>query len=396
MSPQCHGCCERGRDPHIEDYIPWNGVMRILNAYHAYLYPLMPIVHWPTFVQQLVARHDERDRRWRAFVFSLLAYSIVQLPRATLSFLDITECVRLHQECFASSKALQNWSLKDIAIIDIATLYCQHIYLATIMRKHLANTTLTKAIRLSFELKLHLDEPPPGIDSVEQEVRLRIFWLLYGSDRTITVLDESFMLISDGDVTAPYPTAVDDEPVPPGLLDLLNAPSLSSSVFTESFNRILDDLPHELRWQVGTDYTPVGGDGKVGSDAFAICRVNLLITQALIRSAIQQYAFANGEDDAALHVSPRKLVLDMLDSMSTESLTANGDSLRMKVLYFFLSETQQQPGAQDASTTPSYNFELLSQYLRLREQQEANILHEAANSSEGSRAASPSVAPETT
>lgn len=284
-----------------------------------------------------------------------------------------------------------------------------------------------------------------------------------GSDRTITVLDESFMLISDGDVTAPYPTAVDDEyitragsfpqpagktsvlagfhhisrlfhllglilatlrsrrsqsrprPVPPGLLDLLNAPSLSSSVFTESFNRILDDLPHELRWQVGADYTPVGGDGKVGSDAFAICRVNLLITQALIRSAIQQYAFANGEDDAALHVSPRKLVLDMLDSMSTESLTANGDSLRMKVLYFFLSETQQQPGAQDASTTPSYNFELLSQvsvvspsrplprrltepqqYLRLREQQEANILHEAANSSEGSRAASPSVAPETT
>lgn len=93
----------------------------------------MPIVHWPTFVQQLVARHDERDRRWRAFVFSLrtsaytrqsltctVAYSIVQLPRATLSFLDITECVRLHQECFASSKALQNWSLKDIAIIDIA------------------------------------------------------------------------------------------------------------------------------------------------------------------------------------------------------------------------------------------------------------------------------------
>lgn len=31
----------------------------------------MPVVHWPTFVQQLISREDERNRRWRAFVFSL-------------------------------------------------------------------------------------------------------------------------------------------------------------------------------------------------------------------------------------------------------------------------------------------------------------------------------------
>lgn len=33
--------------------------------------PLMPVVHWPTFSQQLVAREDERSDTWRAFVLSL-------------------------------------------------------------------------------------------------------------------------------------------------------------------------------------------------------------------------------------------------------------------------------------------------------------------------------------
>jgi hypothetical protein len=33
--------------------------------------PLMPIVHWPTFSQQLVAREDEKSETWRAFLLSL-------------------------------------------------------------------------------------------------------------------------------------------------------------------------------------------------------------------------------------------------------------------------------------------------------------------------------------
>jgi hypothetical protein len=31
----------------------------------------MPVLHWPTFSQQLVAREDERSDSWRAFVLSL-------------------------------------------------------------------------------------------------------------------------------------------------------------------------------------------------------------------------------------------------------------------------------------------------------------------------------------
>lgn len=41
---------------------------------------LMPVVHWPTFSQQLVAREDERSDAWRAFVLSLGQSPMVPLP----------------------------------------------------------------------------------------------------------------------------------------------------------------------------------------------------------------------------------------------------------------------------------------------------------------------------
>lgn len=82
----------------------------------------MPCVHWPSFVQRLVAREDEHDRRWRGFLFALLAYSIVQLPRPSLRFVDVHELVRYHQQCFSASRALQSRSFKDVSSVDIATL----------------------------------------------------------------------------------------------------------------------------------------------------------------------------------------------------------------------------------------------------------------------------------
>jgi len=50
--------------------------------------PLMPIVHWPTFSQQLVAREDEKSETWRAFLLSLGTESAFREdPQLTLSHL---------------------------------------------------------------------------------------------------------------------------------------------------------------------------------------------------------------------------------------------------------------------------------------------------------------------
>lgn len=183
-------------------------------------------------------------------------------------------------------------------------------------------------------------------------------------------MDDTPMLIWDWDMQVPYALAVDDEfitklgafPQPAGrtsalagfqfvsrifhllgvvlsalrarrnphpnaeLADLLSLPRyVLSSRYTQVLDDILADLPPELQLKV--ERNPRPGQGSEEHTAFEICRVNILITQAMTRQAIQQYAQALGEEDAELHPSPRKLVIDMLETMPTESLTANGDSL---------------------------------------------------------------------
>ncbi|BEJ09056.1 hypothetical protein CcaverHIS641_0511500 [Cutaneotrichosporon cavernicola] len=373
--------------------------------------PLMPCVHWPSFVQQLVAREDERNRHWRAFVFALLAYSIVQLPRSCLDFALVPELVRYHQQCFSASRALQSRAFADMSSVDIATLYCQHIYLSSLFKKNIANVVLVQAIRLAQDLLNTNCE-----DAIEAELRRRAD--SDGSDRTICVMDDTPLLIWDWDMSVPYPRALDDEYLtragafaqpaktsalagfhfvsrifhllgvvlsalrsrrnnPPNseIADLLSLPLyVPSSAYTAALDGILADLPPELELRA---------DAPGDQPAFAICRVNILISQATVRQAIQAYAEALGEDTAG-H-APSALVMTILRSMPTDSLTANGDSLRMKVLYFVL----QGMGSDDASSA-----DFLDMYMRLRDTQEAHVLHEPPDISDEDDGEDMAVSPE--
>jgi hypothetical protein len=230
-------------------------------------------------------------------------------------------------------------------------------------------------------------------------------------------MDDTPLLIWDWDMGVPYPIAVDDEfltragafPQPehtstlagfhhvsrifhllgvvlsasrarrntaasPEIADLLSLPRYApSAAYTAALDGILATLPPELELRA---------DAPGDEPAFAICRVNILITQAMVRQAIMAYAGALGEDTAG-H-APRTLVMEMLRAMPTASLTANGDSLRMKVLYFVL----QGMGSDDASSAEfldmvSRPLTQLRQYMRLRETQDAHVLHEAPDISDG-------------
>lgn len=160
-----------------------------------------------------------------------------------------------------------------------------------------------------------------------------------------------------------------------------------SAHFQDMLEHILESMPEELGVGVrerdrreSTGGARQGGDGRAGSDAFAICRANLLVTQALARVAIQQYAVARGEDESAYDsVSTQKHLVDMLDSMSGDSLAANGDSMRKKVLYFVSCGILDQCRNNNDVGTPTYASDFLTMYMRLREEQQTNILLEAGD-----------------
>ncbi|WVQ69634.1 uncharacterized protein L199_007854 [Kwoniella botswanensis] len=428
--------------PHvgIEEWIPWRTLTRILHAYHTHLYPLLPVLHWPTFLQRLMSREDERSRSWRAFLLSLVAYSIIQLPRSALSFVEMSALRHLHRRCHAGSVALQNRSYKTVTINDIA---CDHIYLSTLGRTTAANVALSKAIRLAQELRIH-DEGSSevSVDRIELEVRRRVFWLLYGSDRTISALTFAPLQINDADLSIPLPTTIDDNlitasgafPQPPGacsvlsgfhhvsrifhllgsiltahrslsaldrsvqsdlsLLPPLAATPRPASDFQTALQQILADLPYPLQLNSSMNSQPLGQMDNTSdrppqhsSDIFETCRANLLVSQALVRYAIQRYAVAVGdrEDEADDKIWVEKHVLSMLEMIPTESLAANGESLRSKVLYVASKLIEKYHGATEGGT---YIASLLALYARIRENQQANAL-ESSESVLPSRAPSP-------
>lgn len=62
------------------------------------MYPLTPCLHRPTFVANLTARRDKTDPLFFALVLTVLASTLVQVPRSLIN-LDKTEIESLARRC---------------------------------------------------------------------------------------------------------------------------------------------------------------------------------------------------------------------------------------------------------------------------------------------------------
>lgn len=57
--------------PQLEDVVSWSDLCYFISLFLKYLYPLMPIVHRPTFSEGLATRLDIRDSSFRALLLSI-------------------------------------------------------------------------------------------------------------------------------------------------------------------------------------------------------------------------------------------------------------------------------------------------------------------------------------
>ncbi|ORX37458.1 fungal-specific transcription factor domain-domain-containing protein [Kockovaella imperatae] len=423
--------------PRLEDIVSWDVARRILDEYHLHLFPLMPIVHWPTFNQQLENRVDEHSGVFRAFLFSLISYSVIQLPRSTLGFLNVEHLRRLHQECHRASQVLRNRDYKHVTLVDIQTLYCDHVYLGSLGDQSASVVAQAKAAALSSLLNLNDEEkwPQEMTSPVEREVRRRVFWLMYGSDRTDTALANGPFFIPDEELNISLPLAVDDQALQTSPTDefqpqvsssnqtsilagfhynsrlfrllgsilsalksinaswrdpsmdpypCLNLPVIEqvyrpSSHFHEALEQLLDDLPGPLRL---ANLAQRDSDLQLGPEretaeqtAYANCRANLLITQAMTRFAIRKYAKAIGDLDVEGDCSDwaERDVLSLLERMSPTSLAANGNAMRVKLLFVTSSLMEKYPVNTDGH---NYVADFLNVYTRAAEERRLAILDE--------------------
>ena len=61
----------RKGEPQLEDVTSWANISHFISLFLQYLYPLLPLVHRPTFAEALATRKDIRDSDFRALLLSI-------------------------------------------------------------------------------------------------------------------------------------------------------------------------------------------------------------------------------------------------------------------------------------------------------------------------------------
>ncbi|OCF35466.1 hypothetical protein I316_03018 [Kwoniella heveanensis BCC8398] len=87
----------------IEEAVSGPVIDNVLGLFFDYVYPLTPCLHRPTFVSDLAARRDRSDPTFCALALTVIASTLVQVPRA-LIYLDKDEVERLARRCIAVAR----------------------------------------------------------------------------------------------------------------------------------------------------------------------------------------------------------------------------------------------------------------------------------------------------
>ncbi|TXT04955.1 hypothetical protein VHUM_04038 [Vanrija humicola] len=356
------------REPQLEDVTSWANISHYISLYLQYLWPLLPLVHRQTFAEGLATRLDLRDTDFRALLLSLVAFSISQLPTSRLvtDQFDVEGLKRLQRRCHRTSQALQRTYHGHVSLTQICIIIFDNFYLLSIGLAHTAAARLGQAVQLAFTLGLHSDTKTAalGLDSIEVQLRRRVFWQLYASDKTRAIPGNP-MLINDFQGVCSFPEAIDDEyitsqgmfPQPPQRTSLLEGFVSVSKLFrilSECFFHhrcILSDLQTiGVEWTVaaeervhvvlaelpGAIQDPTTVLNEANRQVFATQRANILITAAIVKFALYDLRSALHIDDERL-IHDRKAIAreihSMLMSIPVEDLASNGESVRGKVFH---------------------------------------------------------------
>lgn len=253
----------------LDDVAPRATFLSIISLYFHHLYPLMPIVHQPTFSHDLITRRDERDSDFLSFVLSLTAYTLIQCPRSVIPA-PWPFYRKMHKLCHQTSRKMQlerHVTSDPPTLTQCATLYTTHIYMGSTGRTFAANAIHGELVRTAFSINLHdetrplptgagmpsnSDKGPPRLTEIERQLRRRVYYLIYGSDKTISILSDEPISLRDADtVGVEIPAAVDDDLIFPhkvGEQPPERGPSILCGFETVSkLHRVMSDLVERYR-----------------------------------------------------------------------------------------------------------------------------------------------------
>ncbi|KAJ8080378.1 hypothetical protein PM082_017211 [Marasmius tenuissimus] len=201
--------------PHrLEEIAPRDTISLIIALFFDFVYPLTPCVHKPSFMADLHARREERDPLFFALVMSTVASTLVQVPRSYLP-LERPVVRRLAQTCHEASRHITVATYDPPTSMHVVIRYFDCVYHFCEGHDATQHAAFGEASHIAVTLRMHEESSYEGLDPIECEVRRRIFWLLFGADKSMSILLGRPICLRDEDCSVHFPKELDDEYITP-------------------------------------------------------------------------------------------------------------------------------------------------------------------------------------
>ncbi|PPR05349.1 hypothetical protein CVT24_007963 [Panaeolus cyanescens] len=202
------------RPRRLEEIAPRDTISLIIALFFDFVYPLTPCVHKPSFMADLHSRREERDPLFFALVMSTVASTLVQVPRSYLP-MDRPVVRKLAQTAYEASRHITIASYDPPTSMHVAIRYFDCIYHFCEGHDATQHAAFGEAAHIAVTLRMHEEASYEGLDPIECEVRRRIFWLLFGADKSMSILLGRPICLRDEDCTVHFPKELDDEYITP-------------------------------------------------------------------------------------------------------------------------------------------------------------------------------------
>lgn len=155
---------------------PRYAVEQILGQYRASFHTTLPILHWPSFINQYEAVYSQESlgavpRIWGALFFAVLGCGTLERIRQDgVRYLEV-------------SKSLVNTWDEEISLDHVRCALLTSIILIEMNHKSAGWVCLGTAVRMAQDIGLYCEAK--SWPSAEDEMRRRVWWSIYTCDRYV-------------------------------------------------------------------------------------------------------------------------------------------------------------------------------------------------------------------
>lgn len=223
----------------VPELPPKHDADEILGQYRATFHATLPVLHWPSFLQQYEAVYRENSLRsvnriWGALFFAVLGCGTLHRVRQDgQRFLD------------TSKSMIDPWD-EDLSLDHARCALLVSILLVELNFKSAGWIWLGNAVRIAQDIGLHHESQP--CPSAEDEMRRRVWWSIYACDRLLALEFGRPPIIDDSDCEIGLPHPVDDQHIPstgrwtPPGSSLSASPMLATFEVTTAISKVLRAL----------------------------------------------------------------------------------------------------------------------------------------------------------